>query len=167
MFCPKCDKEQTGNPRFCRICGAPFHDITAEEAPRVGGLKKAAQRVEHPAGHVTAESRLVLIVIVTSFICAFAGFVLGVVLAVADASSSWYLPLLYPYTFWSVFWGLSLCWRGYVEMFKSAWGVMALGLFPAYLGTAVFFGFMGGGIYQFIRFHRAYKQLKAKTSGTS
>jgi hypothetical protein len=164
VFCTKCGREQIGSPRFCRSCGAPFHDVAAEKLAVVGGVNKAAQGVKHSMDPVATEAALVLMVIVASFICAFAGFVLGVVSAVADASASWYLPLLYPYAIWSVFWGLSLCWQGYVGMFKSAWGIMALGLFPAYVGTAVFFGFMGGGIYQFIRFYRGYKQLKAKTS---
>jgi len=39
MFCPKCGKQQVGNARFCRSCGA---DLTASASPQAAAVAKCA-----------------------------------------------------------------------------------------------------------------------------
>ena len=98
--------------------------------------------------------------IVFSYIFAVAGLSFGVWAGVQQGvQTAIALPIVFAYLFWSAFWGLVLLGPSFGKLVThSRFGPVGIFYFPAYLGWAVVYGALGGGIYKLIQCRKILRQ---------
>ena len=103
--------------------------------------------------------------IVASFVCATAGLILAIYVISTTTEPitplrAFALAVALPYLFWATCLGLAIFWPNYKNMVEN-WGLFGLLYFPAYLGYAMFFGALGGGIYKMVRLRQILKRRQS------